>query len=145
MRALGLCSWPLLSLLLAGCAGNSTAHRATPIANQRLAEMGSPYRWRVEDLPGMGNSRLIKELIGTPSPTSADEKLQKDVFATIQKAESAKGFEAPKVLETRMISQTSDETLEVWVVSRGQKRVAYTVSMKPSPTGGTDLRIQGWD
>lgn len=104
----------------------------------------SVIRWRVKDAPGMFHSVMHRELIGTPAKTVADEQLQRDILATIGKSEGDFGAkQSPTLLETRAMSQAPAEITEIWVVSRGEQWMAYTVTMKPSPKGGTDFSVTG--
>ena len=133
-----------LSVCLAGCAGNPAAEIAARDTNKEFEKSGNPYRWRVENAPGAFNSVMQKELIGTPSTTAADAQVQADILKTIGDVEAKQGgSQTPALVETRTISQTSAEIVEVWVVSRADKQIAYTVSMKPSPKGGTDFSVKG--
>lgn len=123
---------------------------AESAAEKTLREMttekpGSPYHWVSENAEG--GKVLERVLIGTPGPTVADHTAKGDVLKNIGAyEEKAGGAAVPEVIEVRRLANSGDEYNEVWVISRRGQRIAYTVSLKPSPQGGVDLRIQGpWE
>lgn len=132
-----------LALFLSGCVGNPTADNAVRRLNRDAERSGSPYRWSSE-ATGLFDSVVRRYLIGTPGKTAADAQLQADILKVIGDVEAKQGgSQTPSLIQTRMVSQTPVEIVEVWVVSRGDKQIAYTVSMKPSLKGGTDFSVRG--
>jgi hypothetical protein len=106
---------------------------------------GSPYHWVSEHAEG--GTVLERVLIGKPGPTVADHTTKTDILKNIGAYEEKAGGSAmPEVIEVRRLPKVKDDYNEVWVISRGGEKMAYTVTLTPSPKGGVDLRIQGpWD
>lgn len=133
----------ILVFLFVGCAGNIAAVNTAQSLNKNAEQTGSPYRWIVKN-EGNGWTSIKKQLIGTPGTTAADLTLRQDVFSAIDKVEKQPGFSSQSnLIEVRKVSSGSNIINEVWVISRGEKTVAYTVKLTASSTGGTDLSING--
>ena len=117
--------------------------------NQKLALQGSPFRFTLTDEKRQGYGVATKYVIGNPctSAAAADPRLKADVLKNIGAAEVQFGGVAiPEVVQTRCVSATQAPLQiinEVWLVFRGADKIAYTVAMKASPKGGTNLEIHG--
>ena len=125
------------------CAAGSAAEKT--LREMTTEKPGSPYQWVSERAEG--GTVMERVLVGTPGPTVADETVKADILRNIGAYEEKNGGAAvPEVVEVRQLPKSKDGYNEVWVVSRGGQRIAYTVSLKPSPQGGVDLHIHGpWD
>lgn len=134
-----------LSLLcaLVGCATGSVAERSMALSNKELERRGSPVRWSATSFDD-GVSLFERGLIGKPCATAADEMLQRDVMATIGKAEAQSGAaSSPTLIETRCVSINKSQVNEVWVIARGDDEIAYTVALRSQPGGSTDIEVKG--
>ena len=133
----------ILLCTLDGCATNSTAERGAALANKELEQRGSPFRWSSTSFND-GSATLHRELIGNPCTTAADATLKHDVMASIGQAEAQSGGSAsPALIETRCVSFDKSQINEVWVIARGGDKIAYTISLRPQATGGTDFELRG--
>lgn len=127
----------LASLLLSGCAG-STATNAAHLANQEAKASGSPFRWQAQKV--RGGTVMTRVMIDLPrGPSKADNILRRDILQHIATAESSKQRPAPEVEEVHHMT----DGREVWVLKHPTDGIAYVITMKPSPKGGTDLAING--
>jgi hypothetical protein len=110
--------------------------------NYEAEKKGSPYRWHVVDLPG-DRAKLEQRLIGEPSKTVADATVQKDVLATIGKTNmSRNSSQNPTLIDVRLLSRAQDTIVEAWLVSWGERRAVYSISMKTSPQGGVSFEAR---
>ena len=130
----------LICLLVSSCA-DPAVKQAAGYANLKLANSGAPYRWQ-STADGRG---LERHLVDAPVvATIADEQLHRDILVNIGRAEVQRGGETiPQLIETRAFGKSAKGTTEIWLVSRKGQSIAYVVTMKPSPEGGTDLHIEG--
>jgi hypothetical protein len=115
-------------------------------ANAKLASEGSPFRWKQSQKNNDGTHLIQKFMIGRPCESAADQTLKSDVLKNIGVAESKYGgVSSPELIETRCVSVARAPLLvyEVWVIKRGNDKIAYNVSMKSSATGGVDFSIHG--
>ena len=147
-RFLKLLLIPLAALLVVGCQTTGQKMLADMAAseNAELEKSGSPYRRVVENygVMGTGGSGSYWVLIGSPAPTVADARLKTDVLAQIGKLERAKGrTDEPVLLKTTVLSKGATEVVEAWEIKGRPRNVAYKVSIKPSPAGGSDFSING--
>ena len=133
----------ITALALSGCLQNSTAMRAVEGANRDLAASGSPYRMKAKEFAG-GGIVMTQELIGTPSTTLADGQLIIDVLKSISEVEKKIDPSAePEVVEIRRVSVKTNKVVEVWVISRDNKRIPYLIHLVPNPQGGVDINVNG--
>jgi uncharacterized protein YceK len=126
----------IIAVALAGC--------GSPMANVGLQQnreaeaAGSPFRWKIESVGG--GTAMTRVMIDLPlGSTKADAALKKDILSQIEKVELSKQRGAPGVQEVRLLP----DGREVWILKNLQDGVAYVVTMKPSPQGGTDFSIDG--
>lgn len=128
-----------LGSLLISCA-NPAARQGANIANVRLQGSGSPFR-----VQASADGHPEYHLISTPAVVSeAVGQLQHDILADIAQNEMKHGGKAaPKLLETRAFPGARHGTREIWLVDRNGQTIAYIITMAPSPSGGTDFRLQG--
>ena len=132
-----------LLCFLSGCATNSIADRGAAYANKELEQRGSPFRWNSTAFND-GSSVLERQLLGKPCSTAANATLQHDVLASIGQAEAQSGGSAnPTLVEARCVSIVKSQINEVWVIARGNDKIAYTVSFRPQASGGTDFEVHG--
>ena len=94
-----------------------------------------------------GGAGFERVLAGTPGDTVADETLRNDVLKAIGNLEQKLGgSQSPTLVEVRQLGQDHGKYGEVWVISRGGRRIAYTVLLQSSAQGGSDLDVKGpWD
>jgi uncharacterized protein YceK len=125
-----------LVIALAGCGSPMT--NVVEQQNREAERSGSPFRWEVKS--AYGGTAMTRVMIDIPrGSTKADDTLKKDILSLIEKAELSKQRAAPEVEEVRLLA----DGREVWILKQPEDGVAYIVSMKPSPQGGTDLSIDG--
>ena len=136
MKTTALFVISIIAVALAGC--------GSPMANVGLQQnreaeaAGSPFRWKIESAGG--GTAMTRVMIDLPlGSTKADAALKKDILSQIEKVELSKQRGAPEVQEVRLLP----DGREVWILKNQQDGVAYVVTMKPSPQGGTDLSIDG--
>ncbi len=111
--------------------------------NVKLEQDGSPYRWEHKDLGG-GTESIQRYLIGSAIPTVADAKLKQDIMALINQSESNDSMKDGKLIETRLLKQDETSVTETWVIHRTDgKDVAYTIEMKLTSSGETDISLRG--
>ena len=133
----------LLVLFSSLCSAESAAEKT--LREMTTEKPGSPYRWVSEHAEG--GTVMERVLLGKPGPTVADSTVKADILRNIGAYEQKAGGSAtPEVIEVRLLPKVKNDYNEVWVVSRGGEKMAYTVTLTPSPKGGVDLRVQGpWD
>jgi len=127
-------------LLLAGGCASSTANHAAAMANRDAAAQGLPFRWEAKAYHG-GNI-LVRTMIDLPGgPTRANDVLKADILALLQKAETSLGRPTVAVEEVRFLP----DGREVWVlqIPTPGERIGYIISLRPVPTGGTDILLNG--
>ncbi|MHB8535765.1 MAG: hypothetical protein ACYDBW_10015 [Sulfuricaulis sp.] len=130
------------TILLSACLAHMTATNVANQLNYEAEKKGSPYRWHVVDLPG-DQAKLEQRLIGAPSKTVADATVQKDVLAAIGKTStSTNSNQPPTLVDVRLLSRTQDTIVEAWLVSWGERRAVYSVSMKTSAQGGVSFEAR---
>jgi len=140
----GLVALALATLLLtfAGCGDMSLVNSAS-LANVHERSAGSPFRWKVVDLPGTG-AAMVRVLLTLPKgATRADAVLQRDILAKIGEIEKNRPKGVVPAGEFEEVRLTADGR-EIWIFSdEGNPRfgIAFVVQMIPSPAGGTDVRI----
>lgn len=139
----------LAAAVLVACATvPDRAHEEQEVSalNQWLEKQGSPFRFALTGEQKNGTGVAKKYVLGNPCRTAAGAKLQVDIDHVIGEAESQNGGVAePKIAETRCVyaSQSPLKIDEVWVVLRGNDKVAYTVEMSPDPRDGTIFQVRG--
>jgi len=151
MRLSKVVSIAMLVANLAACSDTlDRVHEenGTAQGNRKLELEGSPFRLALTDEQHQGYGVAKRYVIGNPCTSAAatDARLKSDVIKNIGSAEvQFGGVAAPEVVETRCVSitQTPQQINEVWLVLRGSDKIAYTVAMKASSKGGTDLEIHG--
>lgn len=151
MRLSKLVSIAMLVASLASCSDTlDRVHeeRGTSQVNRKLELEGGPFRFALTDEQHQGYGVAKKYVIGNPCTSAAatDARLKSDVIKNIGSVEvKFGGVASPEVVETRCVSitQVPQQINEVWLVLRGSDKIAYTVAMKASPNGGTDLEIHG--
>ncbi|MCF7761241.1 MAG: hypothetical protein K9M98_12125 [Cephaloticoccus sp.] len=129
----------MLFVLTTGCA-SSPAKRAAALANRDAAAQGLPFRWEAKAYHG-GNI-LVRTMVDLHSgPTRANAVLKADILALLQKAEASLGRPALEVEEVRLLP----DGREVWVLQLPTpgERIGYIISLRPVPTGGTDILLNG--
>lgn len=72
-------------------------------------------------------------------PSRADAVMKKGILALITKAEAADGRSDPQVEDIKPMRDGK----EVWILKSDQDGIAYIVSFKPSPQGGSDIELSG--
>ena len=127
----------VLMFTLAGC-GNSTVDLFARQQNRAAEASGSPFRWKAESIrDGTAMTRVMIDLpLGS---TKAGDTLRKDILSQIKKVELSQRRGAPEVEEVRLLP----DAREVWVLKNKTEGVAYIVTMKPSPQGGSSFSIAG--
>jgi hypothetical protein len=128
------------SLLLNACA-NTTVINAAKIANENASKSGSPYRWETQQVSG--GTALTRTLIGAPGITSADEVVERDVIAAIEKSSEDVSHKLTQPKEVRIVAKTTVNSTEVWVFDGPDKDFVYVVKLQTSGSGGTDIEITG--
>lgn len=79
----------------------------------------------------------------TPGDTQADYVLQGDIQEIINANELARGhIFGGRVVDTKVVAEEAGTLTEHWYVKRGSHEVIYTVTLTPSPYGGTDIRVE---
>lgn len=128
----------IMVLGLAGCA-SSTVTNAQRELNQRAEAEGSPFRWEAQNVSG-GGTMLYRVLLDLPAgPTRAGPQLQRDTLALIAAAEKEKQRPNPLVKQVNYLK----DGREVWSLQTEGEGIAYIVDFQPSPTGGTDIKLNG--
>ena len=124
-------------LAVAGCE-NAAAVNATNLVNRQNETRGFPFRWVTQSVSGGTMMSLV--MIDLPSgPTSADAVLKQDILALIAKAELTKNRTNPEVDDVKLMK----DGREVWILKSGTDGIAYIVTLKASPQGGTDVQLNG--
>ena len=84
----------------------------------------------------------------TKSPTVAtgsvaDSQLTEDIIKYIYISESSKGNTASNITvnSVKLISQTSKQTVEEWMLTSGVSKIVYTVTISPTTDGGSDFGV----
>ena len=127
-----------LMLFLYGCA-NPTASNVVNTLNKQSEQDGSPFRWVSQNVSG-GGAVMHRALIPLPSaPTKADETLNKDTLALINKAEQSKGRSNATIRDVKHMQDGK----EVWILNSAKESIGYIVNFQPSPQGGIDINISG--
>ena len=127
-----------LILALTGC-GNPTADLFLTQQNRAAKASGSPFRWRGEKMAG-GAVQMTRVMIDLPrGDTKADSVLRRDILSQIRKVELSKGRGTPEVTEVRLLP----DGREVWVLASKSQGIAYVVTLKHAPQGGTNYSISG--
>ena len=125
-------------LALTGC-GNPTVDLVVSQQNRTAKANGSPFRWKAERMTG-GATSMTRVLIDLPRGyTKADGVLKKDILGQIRKAELSRQRGAPEVEEVRLLP----DGREVWVLASRSQGIAYVVTLKHAPQGGTYFTITG--
>lgn len=124
--------------LLAGC-GNPTADLFVSEQNRAAKANGAPFRWKAEKMAG-GATSLRRVLPDWPrGDTKADSVLQKDILSQIRKVELSHQRGTPTIEEVRLLP----DGREVWVLANNTTGIAYVVTLKRAPQGGTNFSILG--
>jgi hypothetical protein len=139
MKILAVLSLTLVAFGLSACE-NATATNAVRIANERADASGSPFRWKTQNVSD--GTAMFLTMVDLPSgPSKADPTLKQDILALISKAEATKGRTDPQVEDVKRMN----DGREIWILKSKDKQsgIAYIVSLKPSPHGGTDIGLNG--
>jgi len=98
------------------------------LADLTTEKPGSPYHWITED--AQGGETLERVLMGTSGATVADETTKMDVLKNIGKLEEKfGGAKMPVLVEVRLLPKDKEAFREIWVVSRSDDNIPYTVSL----------------
>lgn len=132
------------AIWIASCAGaGSSMDNAVLGSNDQLASDGAPYRF-VKLASKGGGSLFQKQIVGVTSKSSADSVLSADILNRIGGIEVANGGTNPPVLmQVRTMDGAPHPEYEIWVIDRAGAVIAYTVSIIPSPAGGSDFMLKG--
>jgi len=129
-------------LVLTGCV-NGTAERGVAIANDKLKQEHSPFRWKA--ISAGSGTLLTRTLVPLPAgPTKADARLTADIKLALGNAELKAGRSAAvKVKEIKPFESSAALIKEVWIIDSNRRSFAYVVVMRTSGTGGTDIGLDG--
>jgi uncharacterized protein YceK len=129
-------SLAIIAISLAGC--GSPIENVRREQNRQAEASGSPFRWKIQSVGG--GTTMSRVMIDLPlGATKAGVTLKKDILSQIEKVELSKQRKAPEIAEVRLLP----DGREVWIINNQQDGIAYIVTMKPSPQGGTDFAIDG--
>jgi hypothetical protein len=121
--------------LFAACNSNKELKSAAQGLNLDLDLAKSPYRYAIEEK----EKRLILVLRRMPAgETAADATLRADIERTIAQEIG----EPPRVVEVRIFEIQPTFRREVWLIEKGDQRLAFDVKMTAS-RGRVDFTVNG--
>lgn len=127
----------LTALLIGACGCESTGERVAREQNREAEASGSPFRWKIDSYGG--GTAMTRIMIPLPNGgTRAGPELSADILRRIKTLESEKRLPARKISEVRLLP----DGREVWI-SEDVRGIAYVVTLRASPAGGTDFSVSG--